>query len=147
MPIDLDWKKEHADVPPEGIYFGEVTDAEEKRSNAGDQYIAIKFKDVRGGGYLLQDIAMLEGGGAPIGYKKLRALGHDKTTLDPARDLTGKRAYLACVHDEYDGIKRLKVNIKHKGSTVGYWPEDRPPEGMEISVSSGEPVGDEETPF
>ena len=91
------------------------------------------------------DIIMLQGKGIGIGLQKLMALGFSKEDSEiVAAELMGRRAFVALKQETYEGQKRLAVDISAKGSSVGYWTEDNPPQEMTPGESD---VNDLNAPF
>ena len=122
-----------AKVPPRqtptalkpGVYLAEIKNAVQKTSKAtGDAYLALHLVAVDfGGAFLCFDNAMLEGGGANIGSAKLSAFDLDPGDNFEPNELIGRRVYVDCVLDTYEGVDRLKVAISRRDSRCGYWPE------------------------
>ena len=102
--------------------------------------LMMRLKELDGHRSLTTDIIMLQGKGAPLGYRKLSAFGVEKgaTKLD-SDDLIGKRVWCQIVHEDYRGEPQCKVDINAKDSHAGYWTED--PRG------GGTPDVKEDVPF
>lgn len=150
MTINLDWNESDANLPAAGVYHAEVTNVEQRYSRAGDAMLIIYFNDATTRARLCQDIAMLEGNGARIGFGKLCQLGVKKNTptLEPL-SLVGERVYVSIDHREWEGEKQASVNIKAKKPfRFGYSteaPTDR--EVLTMAVPEGQEIADSEVPF
>lgn len=123
-----------------GIYLAEITHAKEERSKtAGTLMWSVVWKAVDFNTKLCHDRMMMEGGGAKITAARLSVLlpGRDEADVG---DLIGLRAWLAVVQTEYQGAKKLEVDINAKGSRCGYFAEE--PAG----VKKPDPAADA-TPF
>lgn len=117
MHVDMNAPVE-GDVP-EGTYLAEVKSAKEKTANSGNAMIAIEFRGVEET-FSVYDNIMLMGKGWGLGRAKLVGLGVGSDfsgDLDLA-DLIGRRVYLHLAEEEYQGRKRLKVDIT-LGTTRG----------------------------
>ena len=130
---------------PPGIYHVEVESAEERTSASGNGYFSVRLKDMESNKTVCFDIIMLQGKGIGIGLQKLMALGFSKEDSEiVAAELMGRRAFVALKQETYEGQKRLAVDISAKGSSVGYWTEDNPPQEMTPGESD---VNDLNAPF
>jgi len=140
----------------DGIYYVQVDGAEGKRSQAGNDMIAIKLVSVDDNKLVCYDRIMLSGkeGALSMSKAKLKALGYDMSrgSLSPA-DLNGLRCYVAVKlgkpNDE--GKQYLEVDIRAKGSRCGYWDEEHPPEqrqgsGLDV-MQMGDDPKDGDTPW
>ena len=130
------------------IHYAEIGKAEEKQSKKGAAMIEVVLKAVDFGGlYLCHDRIMLAGPGAGIGSYKLFALGYGEGEDFQTAELVGKRVYVDCVTESYNGVERLKVSIDDGTSCCGYWPEREAPEAVvkpEVD-DLGYPVGGDDS--
>lgn len=122
---------DNSGMPAEGRYFAEVSACEEKSSKSGDDYYNLSFTEVGTGRFLCYDIAMLEGKGAGIGVKKLKAVGGaveegDEYAIKPAGEVIGGRVYLHLVHESYGDKTRCVPDFKCDAAPFGYEPCDPP---------------------
>jgi hypothetical protein len=135
----------------DGIHAVRVSKADERASRAGNAYLGIELVDAESGRFVLFDNLMLAGAGAAFTRKKLQALGVESDfngELNP-QELVGMTAFVATVWEEYEGKRRLKVDVSVGGA--GYYPAAEPPQGFEPiqkrpEVGAGELDG-EITPF
>jgi len=120
----IDWSSEDRKQLEPGTYHVEVLTAEERTSRKGDTYFNVGLGAIDfGGRRLCYDNIMLEGGGRSMGQAKLVALGIEKGTPEVHPDsLIGLRAYAFVSIEEFNGKKRLSVDIS-RGSHCGYWLE------------------------
>jgi len=149
--VRIDWESysepDFGDGPlGPGVYRVEVSDCVERTSKAGDKYFNVKMKDLDSGKIVCFDPVMLEGKGASIGLCKLSRLGFEPTEDFEivAAQVIGKRAYIGVEADEYQGTKRLKVDIGYKGSSCGYWPYSEVPA---MYIPPDEPEVHNDPPF
>lgn len=109
-PIEIDWSDPSMEP---GLREGTVTKVEHKkegqpmRSSKGDLMIKLIFRLEPTG--TLHDYVMLQGPGAPMGARKLLALGIAKGSALIPNDLIGRRVTLDCVVEEYKGQTKLKA--------------------------------------
>jgi len=127
-----------------GISVAEVKDVHAKRSSGGDLMLVVKFIDPRSGSALCEDIIMLEGAGRDMGKAKLSMLGipPDREEFDEIL-LIGQRCRLALKLDNYQGVDRLKVDIKAEGFKCGYAALTEP----ERAAAEAPVLDDRDVPF
>ena len=147
----VDWSPEPSGEFGPGIHLGRVAKCELRKSEkTGSRYFNVQFvaDDPLGGeeSTLCFDVIMLEGRGRSIGQGKLKALGFEEgEAIESSQDLIGRRAWLACARETYNGKERLKVDISADGSLCGYFFEDQPP--PEAATSGVAPVDSIDVPF
>jgi Protein of unknown function (DUF669). len=161
MPFNVDTTPEPG-MPP-GVYYVEVSDAKEKRSNkTGDGMFEVTFVAVdRRKQKLCRDYIMVEGKARGMGIQKLQALGLSmtgKTAVIGASDLIGKRAYVNVIVEEREHNGKLYADLKvarlDKGD-VGYFNESEPPESYSGKAHApkaseedeGDPLDVDSVPF
>lgn len=129
----VDMTRPDADLTA-GIDLWQVRDAKEKTSQKGAPMLALQFVRCSGGATLYDNI-LLDGGGWPIGKRKLTALGLSPThrgDIEPAAFLE-KRVWLATMLKTYNGRDSLVVDIGQL-KFAGYQPEGDPPPGRTVPV-------------
>jgi len=127
-----------------GNYLAEVKRCEFKKSSNGHPMFSVMLAAVDHDMQMLCfDTLMLGGGGHGIGIAKLDRLGFaDREALEPG-ELVGARAIVAVDMGEYQGKKRLEVDIGAEGSKCGYWlwdGDDAPPVVGAAPVSTLAPI-------
>ena len=142
MTPRIDWEdydssaSQYQSIQP-GIHHVVVASAEERESAAGNAYFSVRLKQVDGNATVCFDTIMLSGKALGMGLTKLAMLGfvpgEQKEIL--AAELIGKKAFVSCKEDTYEGKTRLVVDITARGSRCGYWPEEDPPELPEFEDS------------
>ena len=134
----MNWSQDDGSLKP-GVYLAAVKDATEKTSKNGDPYFSLLLQATDFGKKLCHDTLMLAGGGWGIGKAKLSVLGFKDEPEINAYDLVGRTCYVAVKEGEYNGQKKLEVDIRRgKG---GYF--ELAPDG----VLTPAPPTAEETPF
>ena len=125
-----------------GVHLWTVKKCEQTVSRGGDQMLKLELR--RDDGAKMFDNIMLQGGGWPIGKRKLAVfVGPDfKGDLDPLT-IQGRRVWAETVVEAYNGRDNLKVNIeglKH----AGYQDVNDTPPGQEPAPPE---VDDSDVPF
>lgn len=126
----------------EGVYYVEVKASEERIAQSSAAYFNVTLAAVEHGMQTIcYDILMLAGKGHGIGLAKLDALGFEKRHTLEAGELVGRRVYAALVEEEYQGKKRLCVDIGAEGAKCGYWPEgdDGAPDTVKPGATQPQP--------
>jgi hypothetical protein len=148
----------------EGIYLAEIKQATLGTSKtSGFERFEIVWKAVGfpgDAGDLVTDYISFSKKAAGITQAKLGVFGFDVGEDVQSRDLLGKRAWLLCGFEEWEGRdgrkgKSLKVSMDFdNGCRAGYWPEDGLPEHLEHLVVKPPKAGAaptqqeiDETPF
>ena len=99
-----------------GRYHVEVTNALEKRSQAGDLMWRLTLQDLSSRN-TVDDVVMLEGAGKGMGIGKLSALGITREMLPvEAHQLVGRRVFVTVKHETYqDRSGNDKIRAKVDG--------------------------------
>lgn len=125
MPLPIDWNADDGSFKP-GIYLARVKEAAFKRSQMGNDMVALTFAAMDfEGRKLCHDNLMLSGNGWGLGKAKLKALGIQEGSVVEVTDLLDRMIYIAVKSDSYNGRTRLAVDISQ--GSAGYWPESTPP--------------------
>ena len=154
----IDWTEEELGprYRPGDIVKATISKCEERTSKKGDPMFSVTLED-ENKKFVCYDILMLGGPGRGIGQAKLSALGFTKDhgEIIPAQ-LIGRQVYVRLTEDEWDGKKRLKVDlVRDDGEEYarwhcGYWPvrdDIEPPPKPNPRYEPAPWSGDEKTPF
>lgn len=149
--VEPDWSGAEGGprLKEEGIYLGEVGDAEVYTKDNGSVILKIIWKAPDFGVGLCHDYLVMKGGGVGIGTAKLKALGFDGGGFDTA-ELIGKRAWLRMHLEMYQDRENLKVaTLFDPEFSCGYWSEADKPQGGHFPEPDplDEEASDGSTPF
>lgn len=136
--LAIDWSRLHAPVAPkkklaEGIYLALLVKAAVKQSWRGTgRMFHVWYEAVGFDTELCQDNISVDGPGAFYGCHKLVALGFTEDEADElcAKDLVGRRAYIATHRIRLGKGERLNVKDDADGSTFGYFGVGKVPNGV-----------------
>lgn len=111
-PIDVDWSDPSLEPGEREATVKAVVSVSDsgqplRSKNAGDRMVKVVLK-LDGGGEI-HDYIMLEGAGAPMGTRKLKALGMQKGEKLIPDELVGRRVKVECVVQDYNGESSLKA--------------------------------------
>lgn len=111
IPIDVDWSNPAMEPGEREATVTKVEstrDGQPLRSKKGDLMLKLTFRLEPNG--TLSDYLMLSGPGAPMGARKLIALGIEKGSKLIPNDLLGRRVKLDCKVEEFNGEPTLKAS-------------------------------------
>lgn len=142
--VHIDMNKPDASLLA-GVDLWQIMTCTATVSGSGDQMLKLKFQRVSDPKAHLYDNVMLEGRGWGIGRQKCGALLSPDFSgdLDPL-DLVGAQLWVETKVEEYQGKKRLAVDIKGL-KHGGFQRREDVPKGKELPADTG--VSDEDVPF